>query len=282
MSILTFNPATNPIFPSEQKVQLSYLRFLSSDTLPLPADCCGQAEILFIMKGSGTCTIHNTSHPVSRGDIVLISQGCLHSFSPQNGPATQTSSLGFKHLQLKGLPQGHFLPSEAIPIIHAGHAYPLIAQLLQQIKKVITSLPSQLHQEACSHLAQALILLILEQYNHTTVPNHDAAYTLGQHIKTYLDNHYLEELTLTQIAHNLHISPYYLSHIFKECTGCSPMQYITQLRISEAQNLLLSTKQSVTTIAMQCGYNNSNYFQSVFSKFVGMPPGKYRNTWKQT
>ncbi len=58
------------------------------------------------------------------------------------------------------------------------------------------------------------------------------------------------------------------------------MQYITQLRIAEAQNLLLSTQLSVTDIAMQCGYNNSNYFQSVFSKLVGIPPGKYRNTWK--
>ncbi|MBR1696100.1 MAG: helix-turn-helix transcriptional regulator, partial [Selenomonas sp.] len=102
------------------------------------------------------------------------------------------------------------------------------------------------------------------------------------HIKAYLDNHYLEELSLSQIAAELHISPYYMSHIFKECTGGSPMQYITQLRITEAQNLLLSTKQSITDIAMQCGYNNSNYFQSVFSRLVGMPPGKYRNTWKQT
>lgn len=282
MSLLTFNPTTNPRFASEQTVQLSYLCLLSSDTLPLPADCCDQAEILFIMKGSGTCTIHNTSHPVSRGDIVLVNQGCLHSFLPQNGTATRALALGFKRLQIKGLRPGQFLPSEAVPIIHTGHTYPLIAQFFQQIKKIITSLPSQLHQEACNHLAQALILLILEQYNHTTVANRDAAYTLGQYIKTYLDNHYLEELSLSQIALNLHISPYYLSHIFKECTGCSPMQYITQLRISEAQNLLLSTKQSVTTIAMQCGYNNSNYFQSVFSKFVGMPPGKYRNTWKQT
>lgn len=283
MSMLTFTSMTNPLFATEQPIQLSYLYSLSSSSLPLPADCCGQAEILFIMKGSGTCTIHNTKHQVTRGDIILINKGSLHSFSPQsNSPATLASALGLKHLQLTGLPEGHFLPSGAAPIINTGHAYPLIAQLLQQIKKIIAESSSNFHQEACSHLVQAILLLALEQYNHTVSTNKDSAYALGQHIKAYLDNHYLEELSLSQIAAELHISPYYMSHIFKECTGGSPMQYITQLRITEAQNLLLSTKQSVTDIAMQCGYNNSNYFQSVFSRLVGMPPGKYRNTWKQT
>lgn len=285
MSMLTFKEPANPVFAQEKGLQLSYLCSLSSGSLPLPADCCGQAEMLFIMKGSGICTIHNTTHQVSRGDIVLINKGCLRSFSPQSGASpTMASSLGLKHLQMTNLPEGHFLPEGTYPIIKAGSTYPLMTQLLQQMKKISNGLPSPLHQEACNHLAQALLLLILEQYcrcnSETKGGNQDSSYTLGQHIKAYLDSHYLEELSLPQIAAGLRISPYYMSHIFKECTGCSPMQYITQLRIAEAQNLLLSTQMSVTDIAMQCGYNNSNYFQSVFSKLVGMPPGKYRSAWK--
>ncbi|MBQ7497846.1 MAG: helix-turn-helix domain-containing protein [Selenomonas sp.] len=285
MSMLTFKEPANPVFAQEPGLQLSYLCSLSSGALPLPADCCGQAEMLFIMKGSGTCTIHNTSHQVGRGDVVLINKGCLRSFSPQHGASsTLASSLGLKNLQMANLPEGHFLPEGTFPIIKAGSAYPLMTQLLQQMKKISHGLPSPLHQEACNHLAQALLLLILEQSSHCNLEgtggNQDSAYTLGQHIKAYLDSHYLEELSLPQIAAGLRISPYYMSHIFKECTGCSPMQYITQLRIAEAQNLLLSTQMSVTDIAMQCGYNNSNYFQSVFSKLVGMPPGKYRSAWK--
>ena len=285
MSMLTFKEPANPVFAQEKGLQLSYLCSLSSGSLPLPADCCGLAEILFIMKGSGTCTIHNTPHYVCRGDIVLINKGCLRSFSPQGGTSpTLASSLGLKHLQMANLPEGHFLPEGTSPIIKAGSSYPLMTQLLQQMNKISGGLPSPLHQEACNHLAQAFLLLILERYCRCSPEGSreppDSAYTLGQHIKAYLDSHYLEDLSLPQIANSLRISPYYMSHIFKECTGCSPMQYITQLRIAEDQNLLLSTQLSVTDIAMQCGYNNSNYFQSVFSKLVGIPPGKYRNTWK--
>ena len=45
--------------------------------------------------------------------------------------------------------------------------------------------------------------------------------------------------------------------------------------------VLLTTKLTITAIAIECGYNNSNYFQSVFKNIVGMTPGKYRKMWKQ-
>ena len=59
------------------------------------------------------------------------------------------------------------------------------------------------------------------------------------------------------------------------------MSYIIRRRIDEAQSLLLTTNLTITAIAMECGYNNSNYFQSVFKNIVGMTPGKYRKMWKQ-
>ena len=104
---------------------------------------------------------------------------------------------------------------------------------------------------------------------------------IGVRIKEYIDAHYLEDLKLPEIASALHINPYYLSHTFKDLTGSSPMSYIIQRRIDEAQSLLLTTNLTITAIAMECGYNNSNYFQSVFKNIVGMTPGKYRKMWKQ-
>ena len=59
------------------------------------------------------------------------------------------------------------------------------------------------------------------------------------------------------------------------------MQYIIRRRIGEAQNLLIGTDRSITEIAFSCGYNNSNYFQSVFKRLVGMTPGQYRRDWVQ-
>ena len=279
MSILTFTEAERPLFQAPSDLQLSYLASLTGSASALPSDD-RLPEILFILKGAGICTLHNESHELSKGDIVLINRGSLRSFTPQSQLPAQAAALGLRRLQLPELPEGHFLPPGISPIISGSSILPLLTQLLQQMKKLRSGLPSPFCQEACNCFARALLLLILDLAQNSSALTQEAAYSLGERIKSYLDSHYLEELSLPQVAAGLRISPYYLSHIFKEYTGCSPMQYVTQLRIAEAQNLLISTAMSITDIAIECGYNNSNYFQSVFSKLVGMPPGKYRSAWK--
>ena len=99
-------------------------------------------------------------------------------------------------------------------------------------------------------------------------------------VKIYIDKNYNENISLKSIAEAVNANQYYLSHIFKEETGFSPMQYVTRRRIGEAQNLLINTQLSITEIAANVGYNNSNYFQNVFKKIVGYTPGSYRKRWQ--
>lgn len=81
---------------------------------------------------------------------------------------------------------------------------------------------------------------------------------------------------MQQIGQALHVSPYYLAHAFKESCGIAPRQYLLRRRIGEAQNLLISTDLPISRIAEMVGYDTQNYFDLQFSKFVGMPPRKYR------
>ena len=57
------------------------------------------------------------------------------------------------------------------------------------------------------------------------------------------------------------------------------MKYVALRRMGEAQNLLINTDMSITQIAAQVGYNNSNYFQSVFKRAMGITPREYRVRW---
>ena len=103
--------------------------------------------------------------------------------------------------------------------------------------------------------------------------------SLAARMRRYIDSHYREELRLSDIAQAMHANAYYLSHIFKEESGFSPMKYATLRRIGEAQNLLINTDMTITAIAAQIGYNNSNYFQNAFRNAVGISPGEYRKKW---
>ena len=89
-----------------------------------------------------------------------------------------------------------------------------------------------------------------------------------------------ENISLKSIAEAVNANQYYLSHIFKMEMGMSPIRYVTRRRIGEAQNLLINTNLNITEIALNVGYTNSNYFQNVFRKAVGLTPGNYRKKWK--
>ena len=83
-------------------------------------------------------------------------------------------------------------------------------------------------------------------------------------ILSYLHTHYCENITLQSVADHFYISHYYLSHLVKKHLGVPMMQYVMQLRISEAQTLLRDTDYTIRQIAQMVGYDNLNYFSQVF------------------
>ena len=72
-------------------------------------------------------------------------------------------------------------------------------------------------------------------------------------------------------------SIYTVSRIFKEATGTGFKEYITQKRLAYACHLLETSQISVAQIAADCGFENANYFTTVFKNEYGIPPSKYRS-----
>lgn len=78
------------------------------------------------------------------------------------------------------------------------------------------------------------------------------------------------------MADKFHISKSYLSKKFKSVTGFGFKEYLVNVRIKNACTLLLDTNKSITDIAFECGFNDSNYFGDAFRHVKGMSPNKYR------
>lgn len=100
-------------------------------------------------------------------------------------------------------------------------------------------------------------------------------------ITAYIHNNYTEDLSLDDIASQFYINNYYLSHQFKRITGFTLTEYIQQTRIRNAQNMLLSTEQSITDISYASGFSSFSQFNRSFNKFVGMSPSKFRQSSKK-
>ena len=87
-------------------------------------------------------------------------------------------------------------------------------------------------------------------------------------------------ITLHEAAQMACLEDTYFSKQFKALTGFGFLDYLTQLRLQEAQRLLRTTALSLADISELCGFSGSNYFGDVFRRYTGMSPSAYRKQQK--
>lgn len=234
-----------------------------------------RAEIILVTAGHGSFNIDTGHYLAAKGDVLFFDSGILHDETTVEGDLV-TSCLSVSNFCLPQRRQNAMVGDCYAPLLHLGEAFLEIQSLFAALTKMARSGDPVFLLDSLT--AVILDKLDLELQKHGQQPQLQEK-TLGLTVKSYIDCHYRDEITLKSIAKDLNFNPYYLAHAFKEHIGYSPMQYIIRRRIGEAQNLLISTDRSITDIALSCGYNNSNYFQSVFKNLVGMTPGQYRRDW---
>ena len=92
----------------------------------------------------------------------------------------------------------------------------------------------------------------------------------------YIRQHFATLESISQVADACNISHEHLTRCFRKETGQTPLQYLTKLRIEHALSLLLTPSDSIEQIAMNCGFQNGNYFAKVFRKYMQCTPEEYR------
>lgn len=236
-------------------------------------------EVLLVYEGSGIYTIDNNKYIAKKGDLIFYNSGVVHDEFGGNGSNLGTYCLGISNLKILKLGDNKIIEDNYCPIINCNEYFDDILSMFDIIRKSIDV--DGIHvAEFSNFLVQALVVkfrIIIEKNGDV---KQIKELSLATKVKIYIDKNYNENISLKSTAEAVNANQYYLSHIFKEETGFSPMQYVTRRRIGEAQNLLINTQLSITEIAVNVGYNNSNYFQNVFKKIVGYTPGSYRKRWQ--
>jgi AraC-like DNA-binding protein len=114
-------------------------------------------------------------------------------------------------------------------------------------------------------------LFVYEQIKHSKGISSDIEDSLR-----YISLNFPFPLTLEEVAKNINLSPTYLSKKFKKVTGATFKEYVNYIRIRQACQMLLTTDDSITKIAINCGFNSSNYFKDCFRKVYGISPRTFR------
>lgn len=253
--------------------------------------CHDYIELTYILSGTGQYQINDRLFQAQAGDLLFINPGDAHTtiITDRSKPLT-LFAIGFTDIDIKGLnmPENAFLFPGVPAVYHCPDQ--LRAQLSLLIEQMLTEKSRQLPGKYFylhAYLVQTLLIIIRHFYkpeeNAATLP--DKEYSLShfdrkqmvRDICDYMKEHYADKISLDGIAKNIYLSPIYLSRLFKEETGDSPINYLISIRMKKAAQLLKNSRLSIKETAALVGYDNAYYFSKLFKKHYQLSPKEYRD-----
>lgn len=277
----TLNKNSNPKLMHLQKMD-SY-NYDCIRTLHSHADTI---EIVLVETGSTTFTIDGNPLLVSEGDIAIFNSNIVHfeNYSKENDVVCY--SFSFKSISIDGLRDNALIPDQSYPIIHSGIHFKKMLNLTNTMFSMLV-FPLSEQEKILNHLSLAFIntlLCVINDNSSTENPNNHKQKDneICQEIISYINNNFSEDLSIQTLSNTMNISPYHLCHIFKNYSGFSPIQYMIQRRLGEAQTLLEKTDYSATKIGMMVGFSNPSHFNAAFTKKIGMPPLAFRKIYSKS
>jgi YesN/AraC family two-component response regulator len=128
-------------------------------------------------------------------------------------------------------------------------------------------------------IAMELVGAVLDDIRKQNIAPHK--WMVVKEMENYILARFREEIKIEQLARHVSRTPNYVSTIFKEVTGQTPIEYVHQMRTTTAQDLLLHTSMNVAEISDYLGYCDPTYFNRMFKKWCGEPPSAMVKRRKQ-
>lgn len=250
-----------------------------------------ELEALVVETGTARVAVNGTGYVVKRGEGVFVNAGVLHGVWPVGEEPCRLRSVVF-HPRLVGggvdsiLWQKYLEPllaNPGCPCVHFSGVRDWDKRAIAAIQAAWQAVAAEgagFEFTAREQLSQLIFLLF---QNCPRAERRPAEKTLRdeRRIKTmlqYIQARYAEELTLAQIARSAHLSENECLRCFRAMLGCSPIQYLKQLRVQKAAELLISTDQKISDIGGSCGFQEMSYFARVFRELKGCTPSAFRKS----
>ncbi|MBR4083741.1 MAG: helix-turn-helix transcriptional regulator [Lachnospiraceae bacterium] len=245
-----------------------------------------EMEFLYLTKGQLLFHIEDRTFLLQEKEGIFIPPGLLHM-----GEHVNNGDCSFYAFVLS--------PELLFSVFDADRFYMYVQPILHNNISMILHLDgtTDWHQSILHYLQQlcdpstnselyirGLTFLIWDLLYHNHLSEHGVSYTSAPQIQrltatiSFIQEHYQQTITLSQMSSIAHLSEGQLCRSFKVFTGMSPKQYLIRYRILQSCQLLLQTEESITDIALSCGFNNISYYNRAFFKIMNTTPGEYRTS----
>ncbi len=231
-------------------------------------------ELYYMLKGKTTYYIGDEIFHIEEGNFAFIPKGILHKTDNENCLTNERILVSFSDEiftdELKSVKE-ELHKCRLISITES--QLPRLEALLLQIEAESTR--DDRYKDIMTDLYIRELLTQICRYKHEHKQVLSGADKTIHMISKYISSNFRQELSLKTLSKIFALSESHLSRKFKASTGIGLNEYINYVRITNAEKLLQENELSITEIAEQCGYNDSNYFSTVFKRVKGMTPQKY-------
>lgn len=247
------------------------------------------SELVIVLEGSAAHIVDEEEFMIHKGDVFVISNNTSHGYrNTENfqicnimyrlnylfsGDYDITKSAGFHALFLLEpyySKEYKFVSRLKLDQIHFDKVFSLIKRMNKEYEDKL---------EGWHTLLQAnfmdLVVLLSRLYDFNTSSIKTDFINIAKAV-SYIENHYMEDLSIQMLAELSHYSKRHFIRIFNETYHTTPVNYIISLKIRQGCALLKETDLPIATIATRCGFNDSNYFSRIFRKQMGITPTHYR------
>lgn len=247
-------------------------------------------ELVIVAGGVGVHRLDTFSFPITEGDVFVVREGQIHWF--ENRADLELVNIMFD-------PIGAEFPLQRLTEIPAYRAFflaepavrgrtdfgakltlpkPYLLRALELAREIRNERTSAVTGYPCVLLSRFLdlVILICRFFGENPNPRRTALLRIGD-IIGLLETEYLAPWDLRRLASRAGLSIRGLLYRFEAATGMSPIEYLNEIRLNKAKSLLEESGSTITDIAFQCGFNDSNYFSRRFKRRFGVSPREWRN-----
>lgn len=246
-------------------------------------------ELSLITGGEGKYLTPYGCHDIKTGDIFLFrpnEQHCITDaqnlslfnihFSPRFFAVTDRTDSRFLSVFGNGMKElSNRLPYDTDAALRT-------AALMREIREEAEESPADFEEMIRAKLTEALIYL----YRECKISEKEIATSAGfekiNRAADYIDARFTSPISLEEIARHVHITRTYFSALFKSCYGMSPWDYINIRRTEYAKTLLSESDETVLSVALRAGFNNTANFNRIFKSVTATTPSAYRRAKKGT
>lgn len=260
------------------------ITFLIRHSVHVPPHLHRAMELLLVTEGIFELGIYDNMYHMEKGDFAIIFPGLVHYF--QNFRSIPGQAI---FLWASPALSGRFLQqledyTPETPILKAEDLHPDIPYAMQRLAENPMKDPQSMLPEAWLQiiLERSIPELTLSESGKNgsgkNKSDKNGRTDLLHQIVSYVSEHFREPLSLESIGHALGVSPYSISRIFSNIYHKNFRQYLGELRLEYAVNLLLYTDQNLTDISLNAGFGSQRSFNRLFREHYHLSPREFRKT----